>query len=230
MKKFFNEVRKAFGALSTKQVEGIELLVKNSASLPLKHRAYILATAWHETAHTMQPIEEFGKGKGKKYGVPDPITGKTYYGRGFVQLTWKENYKKAELRLIALDLLSSNVSLVLNPDRVMEPIISANIICIGMKEGWFTTHKMSDFNNYVDMRRVVNGTDKAKEIAKYAESFEYALNFVDEPSITVPPAIVIPTPSPNELPKSVNNGVAAWLIGIAIAAFAAFGAWIMKGG
>jgi len=35
----------------------------------------------------MQPIEEYGKGKGMKYGSPDPETGQTYYGRGFVQTT-----------------------------------------------------------------------------------------------------------------------------------------------
>ena len=30
--------------------------------------AYMLATSYHETAHTMQPIEEWGKGMGKSYG------------------------------------------------------------------------------------------------------------------------------------------------------------------
>jgi hypothetical protein len=34
---------------------------------------------------------------------------------------------------------------------------------------------MSDYSNYIDMRRVVNGTDKAKEIAAHALRFETAL-------------------------------------------------------
>lgn len=231
MKRFFDEVRKAFGPLSQKQVEGIELLVKTSAAQPLKHRAYILATAWHETAFTMQPIEEYGKGKNKPYGKPDPVTGKAYYGRGYVQLTWKDNYVKAQERLQQLDLINSSVNFVNNPDKVMEPKISAYIICIGMKEGWFTAKKMSDYNNYVDMRRVVNGTDKANEIADYAHSFEYALSFVDEPSIDVKPPIVdhVPVVKP-EIPVSVGQGAAAWIIGLVLAAFAAFGAWIMNGG
>src|ERR1044071_1113225 len=50
--------------------------------------AYMLATTFHETARTMQPIREFGRGRGTRYGT-------TYYGRGFVQLTWEANYRKA---------------------------------------------------------------------------------------------------------------------------------------
>ena len=35
----------------------------------LRWLAYMLATTFHETARTMQPIEEYGKGKGKTYGI-----------------------------------------------------------------------------------------------------------------------------------------------------------------
>ena len=47
--------------------------------------AYMLATTFHETAYQMWPIEEYGKGSGRYYGTPDPETGETDYGRGFVQ-------------------------------------------------------------------------------------------------------------------------------------------------
>ena len=235
MKKFFEEVRKAFGPLSVKQVEGIELLVNTSAALPLKHRAYVLGTAWHETARTMQPIEEYGKGKGKKYGEKDPTTGQVYYGRGFVQLTWKDNYAKAQNRLQELNLINDNVNFVVNPDLVMQPKISAYIICIGMKEGWFTGKKMGDYNNYIDMRRVVNGTDRAKDIAKYAEDFEHALSYIDEPVIDVKPLPPVIADIPEvevkpELPKNVSSGIAAWIVGLLLAAFAALGAWMTQGG
>ena len=58
----------------------------------LRQQAYILATTGHESY--LRPIEERGKGKGKPYGELDPETGEMYYGRGFVQLTWKYNYLK----------------------------------------------------------------------------------------------------------------------------------------
>ncbi len=62
--------------------------------IPLSYLAYTLATVYHETAYQMQPVEEYGKGAGHEYGIPDPITGKAYYGRGDVQVTWKYNYER----------------------------------------------------------------------------------------------------------------------------------------
>ena len=50
----------------------------------------------------------------------------------------------------------------------------------GMREGWFTTKKLSDYikngkADYVGARRIINGTDEARKIAGYAEIFEKAL-------------------------------------------------------
>ncbi|MFC0246395.1 hypothetical protein ACFFJZ_13140, partial [Falsochrobactrum ovis] len=56
--------------------------------------AYVLATAYHETAHSMKPVREYG---GEKY-----LRSKKYYphvGMGYVQLTWRENYEKASRKL-----------------------------------------------------------------------------------------------------------------------------------
>src|SRR6185369_17418114 len=58
----------------------------------LEWAAYMLATVFHECAGTWQPIEEYGKGKGLKYGTPDTRTGQVYYGRGYTQNTWYDNY------------------------------------------------------------------------------------------------------------------------------------------
>ncbi len=44
-----------------------------------------------------------------------------------------------------------------------------------MSEGWFTGVKLSDCTNYRDMRKVVNGMDRADLIAGYAAKFEAAL-------------------------------------------------------
>ena len=53
-----------------------------------------------------------------------------------------------------------------------------NILVIGCLKGMFTGKKLSDFNTFASMRRVVNGTDKASLIAGYAESFLRALEAV----------------------------------------------------
>ena len=72
-----------------KQVDGMEDILPRGKLTPrsdnLRWLSYPLATAAHETGFTMQPIAEYGLGKGMEYGKPDPETGQTYYGRGYVQ-------------------------------------------------------------------------------------------------------------------------------------------------
>lgn len=167
MKAFFDHVRRFFGPLSQPQVDGFMVILNATLTLPMRHRAYVLATVWHETAKTMQPIAEYGKGKGKPYGKPAGPHGKAYYGRGYVQLTWLANYQKAAL--------ATGRDLVANPDLAMEPDIASVILVRGMTEGWFTGKKLSDFTSYTAMRAIVNGTDKAALIAGHAEVFEDAL-------------------------------------------------------
>lgn len=167
MKAFFDHVRRFFGPLSQPQVDGFMVILNATLTMPMKHRAYVLATVWHETAKTMQPIAEYGKGKGKPYGKPAGPHGKAYYGRGYVQLTWLANYQKAAL--------ATGRDLVANPDLAMEPDIASVILVRGMTEGWFTGKKLSDFTSYTAMRAIVNGTDKAALIAGHAEVFEDAL-------------------------------------------------------
>lgn len=233
MKEFFDYVRSKLGALSIKQVEGFNVILEATMLMPIKHRSYILATTWHETARTMQPIREYGKGQGRKYGTPDPVTGQIYYGRSYVQLTWKDNYQKACKRLKELGLIANHLDFVKDPDLVMKPIIAAHIIVIGMKEGWFTTKRLSDYNNYEDMRKIVNGTDKAKAIADYAVIFEHALSIMPaEPKPIIPDLEPI-EPSKPSLPEPITNaskGIGAIIIGLILAAFAYFGSWLVNGG
>lgn len=164
---FYSRWRGEFGAVSQQEVEGINALLsemeRRGWSDP-RWWAYVLATAWHETAGTMQPIAEYGRGKGRAYGKPDPITGKTYYGRGYAQLTWKENYARMGERL--------GLDLVRNPELALQPGPAAEIICLGMAEGLFTGKSLGDYfdadtDDPVNARRIVNGTDKAKLIAGY---------------------------------------------------------------
>ena len=102
---FFNAVRGSLfhGGMTQPQVDGMNAILdaweENPRSDNLRHLAYPLATTAHETGFTMQPIEEYGKGQGMEYGKKDPETGQTYYGRGYVQLTWRDNYARADKEL-----------------------------------------------------------------------------------------------------------------------------------
>jgi hypothetical protein len=199
---FYDIMKEEFGSLSQEQVDGTNYLLDEGEKreTPMNQLAYILATSWHETAATMQPIEEYGKGEGHEYGEPCPdYNDQVAYGRGYVQLTWQENYERADREL---DL---NGSLLDNFDLALDPIVASQIIFEGMGEGWFTGKKLTDYVNdqetdYVNARRVVNGVDKADLIAGYAESFEQAIragNFIapvePEPIEPPPPEEIIIT-------------------------------------
>lgn len=125
--------------------------------------AYVLATAEWETADTFDPVREaywkseaWRKANFRYY---------PYYGRGYVQLTWKYNYARYA------DILG--IPLVTEPDRAMEPAIANFILVHGFKHGIFTGKKITDYitrgkTDFIGARRCINGTDKAAKIAAIA--------------------------------------------------------------
>lgn len=154
--------------LSDPQNDGVQALVDEFniyGDGDYRKLAYILATAWHETAKTMQPIEEWGKGTNKPYGKLDQATGQGYWGRGHVQLTWKENYERFG-KMLGIDLVN-------HPQNALDMTTSAKIASIGMMKGLFTGKKLGDYftktkTDWVNARRIINGVDRAKMIAGYA--------------------------------------------------------------
>ena len=130
-----------------------------------RHAAYMLATVKRECGDEWKPIREYSRGKGLKYGKPDPVTGKVYYGRGYVQLTWKDNYKTMG------DVLK--VDLVNNPDLALDAKIAYRIMSYGMRNGSFTgvglkRYIHDDVCDFKNARRIINGTDVADLIAGFA--------------------------------------------------------------
>ena len=167
---FFKVVRDHFKSLTGDQVVGIETLLKAMKDWPVSWVAYGLATADIETAHTFQPVRE-------AYWLSEDWRKKNlryypHYGRGYVQLTWPANYERADREL------GLGGSLIANLDRAMEPEIAAAVMVRGRTEGWFTGKRRATSlpGDYVNARRIINGTDKAKQIAGVAEMFERALN------------------------------------------------------
>jgi len=110
-----------------------------------------------------------------EYGSQSYLQGKDYYpyiGRGYVQLTWEENYLRAGEK-VEEDLVSF-------PDMALEPDIAAAVMFDGMEEGWFTGVSLLDYFNDttddpVNARRIINGTDRASEIANYHVIFLNAI-------------------------------------------------------
>ena len=188
-RKFWAEIRekRLFGStISQSQVDGTSLILRQAAkrSISLRYLAYALATAFHETATSMQPITEYG---GRRYfdkydsGRLAKALGNTqsldgdgfiYRGRGYVQLTGQRNYALAGNKL--------NVDFLKSPDLALDPSVAADIMFSGMTEGWFTGKSFDDYldrspPDYVTARRIINGMDCADRIAGYAKIFEKAL-------------------------------------------------------
>lgn len=179
----FDVIRPIFGgSLSQSQVDGINIIISafeqhgDGSHISL---AYLLATSKHETANTMQPIHERGMVAyfdkyepgtkiGKNLGNTLKGDGYKYRGRGYVQLTGRANYVKAGKKL--------GRDLAVNPDAALEPKVAAFILIRGCIEGWFTGKKLDDYVSFLEMRRVINGLDKAELIAGYAKTFMRALN------------------------------------------------------
>ena len=184
---FFDSVRES-GLLGNKlkpdQLKGLEAVLNaaEAAKWPLAFAAYALATACHETAYTMQPVREafwLSEGWRRKNLRYYP-----FYGRGYVQLTWKANYERADKELELGGRLNGNLELALEPD------IAAKIMVKGMQEGWFAGDKIGKRHTlarhlpargpakvaqFTSARRIINGTDKAGKIAGEASKFQAAL-------------------------------------------------------
>lgn len=173
-KKFFDGYRQNLDIdkkLSQSEVNALtvflDMVDKDFNRLSIPQWSYVFATTFHETNATFLPIKE-------AYWLSEDWRKKNlryfpFYGRGFVQITWKANYEKFSKQL--------SEDFVKNPDLVMIPKYAFRILVDGFINGDFTGKKISDYINnqtkdYKGARRCINGSDKAQLIANYAKLFE----------------------------------------------------------
>ena len=208
------------GKLTQDQVDGIETITQAFEELapkgtPPSYLAYMLATAAHETAYTFQPIHERGprayfdkyeRGTklGKVLGNTVKGDGYLYRGRGYVQITGRANYLRAQQKL--------GIDLIARPELALVPATAAKILIKGCFEGWFTGKGLAnyidaydedpdeDLREFMEARRVVNGKDKATVIAALAIQFRDAI-LAENPRKPTTASTPIGPPSASPIPS-----------------------------
>lgn len=197
LSRFFDSVRAdPFGGRLTQgQVDGMNAILAGWREfLPGSDRrflAYMLATAFHETARTMRPVREtlaesdaeavarleaaFAAGRlatvKTPYWRPDG-EGKCWFGRGLVQITHRDNYVRLG-RAVGVDLAA-------DPGRALDMGVSVRVLLFGMTRGLFTGRRLDEFFtrdrcDWTGARATVNGLDRAERVAGHARAFFRAL-------------------------------------------------------
>lgn len=188
---FFRIAAKHFGPFDASQRQGINAILDEaekrgllSSSLGKKKVAYMLGTAKIETNATYQPVRE-------AYWLSESwrrnnLRYYPYYGRGLPQLTWDFNYKK--MTDILRDRFKDkypDFDLVKHPDQALIPEIAIAVMFEGMLRadsgfGDYTGKALEDYfteekSNWIGARYIVNGTDRAAEIADISQKFYAAM-------------------------------------------------------
>lgn len=230
------------GRLTQQNVDGCNAILDEwdanwAARQPVAALAYVLATVFHETAGTMRwDIEEIGKGRGRSYGKPAGPFGQVYYGRGPVQLTWLANYEKMQALVVAKRFPGKDI--VRRPAQALEKDIAIAILFEGSfagvsGRGDFTGKSLDQFfpagsdsltgdelrRKAVSARSVINGSDKAVQIASIFGAFLVALRGArgDQP-LTAAAMPVVDIGSPTLAgSKVVQGGTVAAVGGLAAA-------------
>ena len=201
--------------------------------------AYFLATVGWETAWLFAPRDEIRAKVGTNIRkIQDRYWGTGYFGRGYIQLTWKENYQKMS-NLLSTDPVDPipNLDLVNNPHLLLQPSISYRVAADGMRKGMFRVYsdkrtriKLSDYINstkvdFVNARNVVNGDVRTngQTIAKIANRLLAVVNasllvggdvdLYDSAPIYTDPSIDIPSDTariPAPAPQPTSVGIPPW--------------------
>lgn len=145
-----------------------------AAELTDDQTAYVLGTIERESGFGAAMIEQHPRNYEDRtdLGNVHPGDGRRFIGRGFVQITGRTNYAYWGKRL--------KVELVRHPELATDPDVAAAIAVRGMRAGTFTGKRLDDYVNedgvdYVNARRIINGTDRASLIASYADRYRAAI-------------------------------------------------------
>lgn len=98
--------------------------------------------------------------------------GNAYRGRGYLQLTGRKNYEKISKSLGLGNLL------VEQPDKVLDPQISAEILVLFLSQNEVDIRKSIELNDFPRARRLVNGGSHGVE--RYKSTYTQVIRLINE--------------------------------------------------
>jgi predicted chitinase len=137
--------------------------------------AYVLATTEHEShfGRFMMELADGSAYEGRSdLGNTQPGDGPRFKGRGFVQITGRRNYQIWKDKL--------GIDLINHPEKAALPEVAVIVLVQGMREGSFTGVGLADFivadrQDFYNARKIINGLDRAEDIADIAQAYLKAL-------------------------------------------------------
>ncbi len=165
--------------------------------------AYVLTSAAHESSYgrNMRELGGFdyfehhygpdGKApaRAKSMGNTQPGDGFKYRGRGFVQVTWEQNYATWQQKLEGYEVDGKKIDLISNPDLIAQDRdLAAKILAEGLRDGVFAgiwtapgrkrpMTRLNELNeghadqlSFAAARNLVNGGSLAEPIGGAAEA------------------------------------------------------------
>lgn len=248
---FFAHYRQAFGALGPYQSAGLTSMLAaaeaDASFTSVRQLAYAFTTVQRETnvgglvggqhvALTYNPITELGsyayimshyQGR-RDLGNTQPGDGWQFRGRGYVQITGRNNYTRFG-RLLGVDLVN-------DPELALKPWVAWAILSLGMHEGLFTGRSLSDYiplddrlpADYYNARRIINPgeltvrPEVVRQMAENAVRWEAVLRAALLPASSgaddVRPTVIgaMPEPDPAAAPAPAP-GFASMIPGIGTA-------------
>lgn len=192
-RKFFDSVKAGIlgPSLDDNEVSGCNAIMEAFEGFPVADVSYALGTAFLETGGAMQPIKEWGgpkyfhkmydingarPAKARELGNIHPGDGVLFCGRGYPQVTGRKNYTLAEKVF--------GIPFSTDPDQMLKSGPAAKVMAHFMRHGLFTGRKLADtlprsgpatLGQFTATRPVINGRDRAADVARFAMSFQGAV-------------------------------------------------------